>query len=148
MEGEDMSKDEKGSANARVVVAPGASTPATDQDYAALKTQFDDVVTNKLGRWVAALAALSVPLVTAFCAWAQDKIGINLDPAALTAFITSMGAGIAITAYKWLSNRGDWERTAVQGYHVYLTGQAATTNQVVVAPGASAPPAASTRPTT
>ena len=49
MEGEDMSKDENGSANARVVVAPGASTPATDQDYAALKTQFDDGVTNKLG---------------------------------------------------------------------------------------------------
>jgi hypothetical protein len=73
-------------------------------------------------------------VVTAVCAWLQKEIGIDLDPASLTAFITSMAAGIAITGCKWLSNRGDWERLAVEGYQLYLTGQSATgtTTQVVL----------------
>jgi hypothetical protein len=54
-----------------------------------------------------------------------------------------MAGGIVITAYKWLSNHGSWERATVEGYKVYLTGQAATSSQVVVAPpaaGAATPP--------
>jgi hypothetical protein len=123
-----------------VVVAPGASTPATSEDYDKLRKNFDDVVESKLGRWVAGLTALSVPVVTAFCAWLQKKVGIKLDPASLTAFIASMAAGIVITAYRWLSNRGGWERSALAAYQVYLTGQATTTNQVVVTPPPPTPP--------
>jgi hypothetical protein len=66
---------------------------------------------------------------------AQKELGIKMDPAALTAFIASMGAGIVITGYKWLSNRGTWERGIVDAYGVYLTGQSATTHQVVVTTG-------------
>ena len=60
-----------------VVVAPGASTPATSEDYDKVRKNFDDVVESKVGRWVAALTALTVPLVTAFCAWLQKQVGIN-----------------------------------------------------------------------
>jgi hypothetical protein len=124
---------------APIVITPRAQTPAEPEDYKKLKEEFEKVATSKIGRWVSAGIALMVPVLTALCAWLQKKIGINLDPAALTAFITSMAAGIAITGFKWLSNRGDWERLAVEGYQVYLTGQAASapTNQVVIAPPAA-----------
>jgi len=123
-------------AQASVNVSPGRATPATDEDFTKLKDQFDTTVTNTIGAKVASLAALAVPIVTAFCAWLQKKIGIKLDPSELTAFIVTMGAGIVITAYKWLANRGQWERAVLEAYHVYLTGQAATSNQVVVTPAA------------
>jgi O-antigen ligase len=138
-----MSAQQPSNGAPAVVVAPGASTPATDADYQKLKDQFDKTATNNLGRWVALGTAALVPFVTALCAWLQKKIGIKLDPAALVAFITSMAGGIVITAYKWLSNHGSWERATVEGYKVYLTGQAATSSQVVVAPpaaGAATPP--------
>jgi hypothetical protein len=98
-----------------------AAEPA---DYEKLKEEFNSVATSSIGRWVAAGIALAVPIATAFCAWLQKEIGINLDPASLTAFITSMTAGITITGFKWLTNRGNWERGAVEGYQVYLAGQA------------------------
>jgi hypothetical protein len=129
--------------NAAPTVITTAATPAVPGDYEKLKQEFDSVVTSKIGRWVASGIALAVPLLTGLCAWLQKEIGINLDPASLTAFIASMAAGISITGYKWLSNRGDWERLAVEGYQLYLTGQSATatTNQVIVTAPAS-PPAA------
>jgi hypothetical protein len=127
--------------SAAPVVITNAATPAVPGDYEKLKDEFDSVATSNIGRWVASGIALAVPVVTAFCAWLQKELGIDLDPASLTAFITSMAAGIAITGYKWLSNRGDWERLAVEGYQLYLTGQSAsgTTTQVVV--GAPSPKA-------
>jgi hypothetical protein len=116
------------------VPATAPLTPASSDDYATLKTHFDEAAQSNLGRWVASLTALGIPVVTAFCAWAQKKIGIKLDPAALTAFITSMAVGIAVTGYKWLSNHGSWERAMVDAYRVYLTGQNVPTTHVVVAP--------------
>jgi hypothetical protein len=126
-----------------VMTSAGATpvTPAKPDDYEKLKEQFNIVVTDTIGRKVAAGTALAVPLVTAFCAWAQKEIGINLDPASLTAFITSMAVGISAAGFKWLSNRGEWERGAVEAYQLYLTGQSALapTSQVVVnQPGAAA----------
>jgi high-affinity Fe2+/Pb2+ permease len=99
----------------------GAEAPAEK-----LKEEFEKVATSYIGRWVAAGVALAVPIITALCAWLEKEIGINLNPASLTAFITSMAAGLAIMGFKWLSNRGNWERAVIEGYHIYLTGQAAT----------------------
>jgi hypothetical protein len=118
------------------IPATAPLTPASSDDYATLKTHFDAAAQSNLGRWVASLTALGIPVVTAFCAWAQKKIGIKLDPAALTAFIASMAVGIAVTGYKWLSNHGSWERAMVDAYRVYLTGQNAPTTHVLVAPAA------------
>jgi hypothetical protein len=123
------------------VVNTGAQTPATDDDFTALKTQFDKVVTSEVGRLIPVITAVAIPVITAVCAWLQKQLGIKLDPAALTAFIASMGAGIVLTAYKWMSNRGSWERAVLDAYKVYLTGQSVTSNQVVVTSPA-APPAA------
>jgi hypothetical protein len=92
--------------------------------YDKLRSEFNSVVESKIGQHATVLAALAVPLVTGLCAWLQQKLGINLSPAALTAFIATMGAGIFVTAFKWLGNRGSWERTIVEAYGVYLTGQA------------------------
>lgn len=119
-----------------ITTAPPAAPQATPEDYEQLKKQFEEVATSNIGRWATALIALGTPVFTALCAWLQKKVGINLDPAALTAFITSMAAGAAIIGFRWLANRGSWEKTAVEGYHIYLIGHAATapTSQVVVLP--------------
>lgn len=131
-----------------LVVAPGVETPAQPADFNKLKEEFENVAKSTIGRWVAAGVALAVPVITAFCAWLQKEVGINLDPASLTAFITSIAAGAAILGFKWLSNRGDWERAAVEAYQVYLTGQAATTTtHIAVAqaiPAGPTPPSAPT----
>jgi hypothetical protein len=103
------------------VVSAGAQTPATDDDFSALKTQFDKVVNNEVGRLIPVITAVAIPVLTAVCAWLQKQLGIKLDPAALAAFIASMGAGIVLTAYKWMSNRGHWERAVLDAYKVYLT---------------------------
>jgi hypothetical protein len=105
--------------------AGAAPTAAGDQtSYNKLKSEFNSVIESKIGQQATVLAALAVPLVTALCAWLQRKVGINLSPAALTAFIATMGAGIFVTAFKWLANRGSWERTIVEAYGAYLTGKA------------------------
>jgi hypothetical protein len=135
-----MSPAVPGDPAAPAVVNAGAQTPATNEDFTALKTQFDKVVSSEVGRLIPVITAVAIPVITAICAWLQKQLGIKLDPAALTAFIASMGAGIVLTAYKWMSNRGAWERAVVDAYKVYLTGQSMTTNQIIVTPPA-APPA-------
>jgi hypothetical protein len=125
-----------GAIEPQVITTASPAPQATPGDYEELKNQFESVATSSIGRWVTGLIALGTPVLTALCAWLQKEVGINLDPAALTAFIASMAAGISIISFRWLANRGSWERTAVEGYHVYLIGHAATapTNQVVVVP--------------
>lgn len=107
---------------------PPAKTVPTgtgdETSYNKLRSEFNSVVENKIGQQATVLAALAVPLVTGLCAWLQRKVGINLSPAALTAFIATMGAGIFVTAFKWLANRGSWERTIVEAYGLYLAGKA------------------------
>ena len=122
---------------ASALVNPGPPTPAKSEDYKSLKEQFDSVVTSDIGKLAVALTALAVPLLTGLCAWLQKELGVKLDPAELATFIATMGAGIVITGYKWIANRGDWERSIVDAYGVYLTGQTATTHQVVVVSGAT-----------
>jgi hypothetical protein len=105
--------------------AGAAPTGTGDQtSYDKLRGEFNSVVESKIGQQATVLAALAVPLVTGLCAWLQQKVGIDLSPAALTAFIATMGAGIFVTAFKWLANRGSWERTIVEAYGLYLTGKA------------------------
>ncbi len=125
-----------GAIEPHVITTASPAPQATPGDYEELKKQFEEVVTSTIGRRVTGLIALGTPVFTAVCAWLQKKVGINLDPAALTAFIASVVAGVSIIGFKWLGNRGSWERTAVEGYHVYLIGHAATapTNQVIVVP--------------
>jgi hypothetical protein len=105
--------------------AAGAQATGVDDQtsYAKLRNEFNSVVESKIGQQATVLVALAVPLATGLCAWLQRKIGIDLSPAALTGFIATMGAGIFATAFKWLANRGDWERTIVQAYGIYLTGK-------------------------
>jgi hypothetical protein len=126
-----------------VTVAPHVQTPAEPADFVKLKQEFNKVATSNIGKWVAGGVALAVPIVTALCAWLQKEVGINLDPASLTAFITSMAAGLALMGFKWLSNHGNWERAMVEAYQIFLTGQGAssTTSQVIVAQGHPAPAA-------
>jgi hypothetical protein len=60
------------------------------------------------------LTPLLLPLATSFAYGVQKWFGLKLDAAQLTGYITAIAGGIGITLYKWLANRGEWERTVLQ----------------------------------
>lgn len=75
----------------------------------------EEVFRSHIGRIVTfVLTPILLPLVGAGAVWAQDVIGIDLDPAQVTAYVGAVVIGLAIVVYKWLANRGDWERIIVQ----------------------------------
>jgi hypothetical protein len=45
---------------------------------------------------------------------ADGASGLKLDAAQLTGYITAIAGGLGITLYKWIANRGEWERTVIQ----------------------------------
>lgn len=122
-----------------VSTSASAAGPASGDGYEELKKQFTAVVSSGIGRIAVALTVLAVPLLTGLCAWLQKELGIHLDPAELATFIATMGAGIVISGYKWISNRGEWERGIVDAYGAYLTGQAAIGHQVALVASVAAP---------
>ena len=98
-----------------------------------LQTQLDAINTG-VGRYIAkiftyVLTPLLLPLATALAYGFQKWFGLDLDPAALTGYLTAVAGGIGITAFKWVSNRGEWEQTVLQLAQWYRLGQQATAAQ-------------------
>lgn len=70
-----------------------------------------NVFQNYIGRIVAfVLTPVLLPLATSFAVWAQDFLGVNLSGDQLTAYVVTFVIGLALVIYKWLANRGEWER--------------------------------------
>ena len=81
------------------------------------------------------LTPLLLPLATSFAYGLQKWFGLDLDPAALTGYLTAVAGGMGITGYKWVSNRGDWEQTVLKLTQWYKLGQQAqATGQPVPPP--------------
>jgi hypothetical protein len=83
----------------------------------------EEQLTSTIGRKVAALTALAAPIIAIACAWIQDKVGIDLDPAAVTGVVTSTVVGITGAGATWLYNRGGFEKQAQRVVAFYLSGQ-------------------------
>jgi len=82
---------------------------------AALKSQ--------IGRVVAfVLTPVLLPIVGAVSVWAQDAVGINLDPTAVVAYVVAVVGGCALVAFKWLENRGRFELVAVEAQKLHDAG--------------------------
>lgn len=75
------------------------------------------------------ITPLLLPLATSFAYYVHKWLGVKLDAAELTGYLTAIAAGVGITAYKYLANRGEWERTVLQLAHLYQVGQAAQSGE-------------------
>ncbi|MGH2744488.1 MAG: hypothetical protein ACRDN8_18810 [Thermoleophilaceae bacterium] len=102
---------------------------ADSQLSSELGTELSRINTG-IGRYIAkgvtfVLTPILLPLATSFAYGLQKWFGLGLDPAALTGYLTAVAGGIAITGYKWVANRGEWERTVYQLAEWHNVGQAA-----------------------
>lgn len=76
----------------------------------------DTALTSVIGRVVALLGPLFLAVVGAGTLWLQNVIGLDLQEynGAAAAWIGTTILGGALMAYKWLSNRGEFERVALE----------------------------------
>lgn len=71
----------------------------------------NSVIQSQIGRIVAfVLTPILLPVSASVATWIQDIAGLDLDGADLTAYVVAVVAGVTVAVYKWLSNRGEWER--------------------------------------
>jgi len=94
-----------------------------------LKTEMDRINTG-IGRFVAkgitfVVTPLLLPLATAFAYGIQKWFGLELDTAELTGYLSAVAGGIGITFFKFVSNRGEWERSVLQLSQWYQLGKEA-----------------------
>jgi type IV secretory pathway VirB2 component (pilin) len=123
-----------------VTTAPAVAVPATAPATAPATDPFrktvDNAIESQIGKIVAAVVVpLVLPLGTSLAYGLQNWFGINLTGATLAGYLAAIAAGIAITGYKWLENRGSWERTVLQLAHAYETGQGSVPPPVALPPG-------------
>jgi hypothetical protein len=56
------------------------------------------------------LTPLLLPIAAVVANWIQDFAGLDLNGADLTAYVVSVVVGVALAVYRWLANRGEWEK--------------------------------------
>jgi hypothetical protein len=103
-----------------------------------LQTELDRINTG-IGRFISkavtfVLTPLLLPLATSLAYGIQNWFGMDLDPAELTGYLTAVAGGIGITGYKWVANRGEWERTVLQISEWYRLGEQARASGQVPPP--------------
>lgn len=75
-----------------------------------------------IGRIVVALTAILLPFVAAFANYVQDRLGVDIPADDLTNFLVAIVIGTGAVVYKWLHNRGEYERAALELEKIYENG--------------------------
>lgn len=96
-----------------------------------------------IGRVVAfVLTPILLPVTGAVANWVQDAAGLDLDGGALAAYVVAVVAGVALAAFKWLANRGEWEKAVEELEALYNAGRGfADSGDTVALDPADKPPA-------
>lgn len=83
----------------------------------------NDVVTSQIGRVVAFVLAplllVAVPPVTNAI---NEVFGLGFTDQQISNVVIAIVVGLALVVYKWLSNRGAYERTVVELHKLYEAG--------------------------
>jgi hypothetical protein len=101
------------------------SPPPTQQETGAdgFKQTVDNAIQSQIGKIVVTVVVpLLLPLGTSLAYGLQKWFGIKLSGASLATYLGTIAAGIAITAYKWLENRGAWEKSVLEIAHLHDVG--------------------------
>lgn len=84
-------------------------------------------IESYIGRIVAfVLTPILLPVVTAGAVWGQNVLGVDLHGDQLTAFIVTTVTGFALVVYRWLANRGEWEKVVKYVEGLYEAGKQPT----------------------
>ena len=75
------------------------------------------------------LTPLLLPIAGAVSFWLQKKVGIKMDPAEATGFVTSIVAGAGLVAYKWLEGRAAYDKTILEIYKFHQLGSSPAPQQ-------------------
>jgi Na+-driven multidrug efflux pump len=101
----------------------GTVPPEGVAEADTFKQTVDNALQSFIGRAVAGvIVPLALPLGTSLAYGLQKWFGLKLSGAALATYLGTIAAGIAIAAYKWLENRGAWERAVLDVARLYETG--------------------------
>jgi hypothetical protein len=91
-----------------------------------LNKEIDGFFNKYIGRIVAwALGPVLLAVVPTLTRWINDGLGTDLSDQQLSNVMIAVVTGVAIVLYKWLHNRGEWERAVAITQSVYNQGQAA-----------------------
>jgi len=107
-------------------VTTGSSAPARAPTGGggSFRQKVNDAMQSLIGRVVAGIVVpVVLPLATSLAYGIQKWLHFKLTGGALAGYLGTIAGGIAITAYKWLENRGAWERAVLDVAHVYETGE-------------------------
>lgn len=100
----------------------------------------DDVLRSNIGRVVAfILTPILLPVATAIAAWLQDVVGIDLTGQQLTGYVVAIAIGVALVIYRWLANRGEWERTTLELHKLLEAGRSEVDTAAALAPAPRSP---------
>ena len=88
-----------------------------------------------IGRVVVALTTLLSPFAIAFCNWVLDNTGVDLQSKEITVILVAFALGGAALVYKWLHNRGAYERALLELEKVYGAGRDIYDEAVQADPG-------------
>lgn len=102
---------------------PTPPVPPQATEANGFKQSVDNAMQSQIGKIVVTIIVpLLLPLATSLAYGLQKWFGIKLSGASLATYLGTVAAGIAVTAYKWLENRGAWEKTVLEIAHLHDVG--------------------------
>ena len=70
---------------------------------------------SKIARWVSGLIVpVLLPVSTIISFYLQKWLGFKLSAGSLAAYLGTIVAGVGVTAYKWVANRGAYEQALLE----------------------------------
>ena len=115
----------------------GAVTEETTES-SGFSDQLESVFTANIGRIVAfVLAPVLVVAVPPVVDGLNNVLGTDFSNQQISNIAIATVVGLAIVVYKWLGNRGQWEKAMAELHLLYESGRQEVDNQVANSP---APP--------
>lgn len=100
-------------------------TQAEKQKLEAVNKELE----SKIARWVSGLVVpIALPLSTVISFYVQKWLKFHLDAGSLAAYLGTIAAGASVSAYKWVDNRGAYERGLLDIVKLHELGQAEAPN--------------------
>ncbi len=103
---------------------PSAAQSAQEKKEAEKLAEVNKELESKIARWVSGLVVpVVLPVSTIISFYLQKWLHFKLDAGSLAAYLSTIAAGVSITAYKWVSNRGDYERALLEIVKLHELGK-------------------------
>lgn len=82
----------------------------------------DKLFNDYIGRVVVCLTAILLPVSAVIANWVRDTFDFPLSANGTAAFLVAVVLGVGAVGYKWLHNRGAYERLLLEFEKLYESG--------------------------